>query len=141
MRGKEGRKQFFGVPVQFISLDDLLTNSVLWVGDSDLTDLSGIEHSKARKIGCNKPSSDFWLAHSRLPGRSCAQSGQAPLDTPELRAADSLQLAAALTRCRQRRAKRFVCADQTTLQGRNSGWFLRPEFSRAARLDLVWNLY
>ena len=48
------------------------------------------------------------------------------LDTPELRAADSLQLAEALTWCRQRRAKRFCVRRSTTIQGRNSGWVLRP---------------
>jgi len=48
------------------------------------------------------------------------------LGTPELRDANSLQLAAALTWCRQRRAKRFCVRRSTTIQGRNSGWFLRP---------------
>jgi predicted nucleic acid-binding protein len=48
-----------------------------------------------------------------LPGDHVRDLATRLLDTHELRAADSLQLAAALTWCQQRPAKRdFVCADQ-----------------------------
>ena len=48
------------------------------------------------------------------------------LDTHELRAADSLQLAAALTWCQQRPARRnFVCADQPLSKvAATSGFFV-----------------
>jgi len=48
-----------------------------------------------------------------LPGDHVRDRARRLLDAHELRAAESLQLAAALTWCRQRPAKRdFVCADQ-----------------------------
>jgi len=48
-----------------------------------------------------------------LPGDHVRDLARRLLDAHELRAADSLQLAAALTWCQQRPAKRdFVCADQ-----------------------------
>jgi predicted nucleic acid-binding protein len=48
-----------------------------------------------------------------LPGDHVRDLARRLLETHELRAADSLQLAAALTWCQQRPAKRdFVCADQ-----------------------------
>lgn len=48
-----------------------------------------------------------------LPGDPVRDLAMRLLDTHELRAADSLQLAAALVWCQQRPAKRiFVCADQ-----------------------------
>jgi len=48
-----------------------------------------------------------------LPGDHVRDLARRLLDAHELRAADSLQLAAALTWCQQRTAKRdFVCADQ-----------------------------
>jgi predicted nucleic acid-binding protein len=48
-----------------------------------------------------------------LPGDHVRDLARRILDAHELRAADSLQLAAALTWCQQRPAKRgFVCADQ-----------------------------
>jgi predicted nucleic acid-binding protein len=48
-----------------------------------------------------------------LPGDHVRDLARRLLDIHELRAADSLQLAAALTWCQQRPAKRdFVCADQ-----------------------------
>ena len=47
-----------------------------------------------------------------LPGDDVRDLARRLLDTHELRAADSLQLAAALTWCQKRPAKRdFVCAD------------------------------
>jgi len=48
-----------------------------------------------------------------LPGDHVRELATRLLDAHDLRAADSLQLAAAMTWCRQRPAKRnFVCADQ-----------------------------
>lgn len=48
-----------------------------------------------------------------LPGDHVRDLARRLLDTHELRAADSLQLAAALTWCQQRPAKRnFLCADE-----------------------------
>jgi predicted nucleic acid-binding protein len=48
-----------------------------------------------------------------LPGDHVRDLARRLLDAHELRAADSLQLAAALTWCQQHPAKRnFVCADQ-----------------------------
>ena len=48
-----------------------------------------------------------------LPGDHVRELATRLLDAHDLRAADSLQLAAALTWCQQRPAKRdFVCADQ-----------------------------
>ena len=47
-----------------------------------------------------------------VPGDQVRDLARQLLDTHELRAADSLQLAAALTWCQQRPAKRdFICAD------------------------------
>jgi uncharacterized protein len=52
------------------------------------------------------------------------------LDTHELRAADSLQLAAALTWCQQRPAKRnFVCADQRLSKAAATSGFFVIELS------------
>jgi predicted nucleic acid-binding protein len=48
-----------------------------------------------------------------VPGDPVRDLARRLLDTHELRAADSLQLAAALTWCQQRPTKRdFICADQ-----------------------------
>ncbi len=48
-----------------------------------------------------------------LPGDPVRESATRLLDVHDLRVADSLQLAAAMTWCQQRPAKRnFVCADQ-----------------------------
>ena len=48
-----------------------------------------------------------------IPGDHVRDLARRLLDTHELRAADSLQLAAALTWCQQRPARRdFICADQ-----------------------------
>jgi hypothetical protein len=48
-----------------------------------------------------------------LPGDPLRDLARRLLDAHELRAADSLQLAAALTWCQQRPAKRaFVCSDE-----------------------------
>jgi len=48
-----------------------------------------------------------------VPGDHVRDLARRLLDTHELRAADSLQLAAALTWCQQRPARRdFICADQ-----------------------------
>ena len=47
-----------------------------------------------------------------LPGDHVCELATRLLDAHDLRAADSLQLAAALTWCQQRPARDFVCADQ-----------------------------
>ena len=53
-----------------------------------------------------------------LPSDSLRDLATRLLDTYELRAADSLQLAAALTWCQQRPVKRtFICADQRLSKG------------------------
>ena len=50
---KKVASSFFGVPVHFISLEDLLANKRALGRDSDLTDLvkSGVHAKKARKVG------------------------------------------------------------------------------------------
>lgn len=59
-----------------------------------------------------------------LPGDSVRDLAFRLLDSYELRAADSLQLAAALTWCQQRPARRsFICADQRLSQAAVSAGF------------------
>jgi hypothetical protein len=68
-----------------------------------------------------------------LPGDHVRELARNLLDTHELRAADSLQLAAALTWCQQRPARRnFVCADQRLSKAAAAAGFSVVEFSRVA---------
>lgn len=68
-----------------------------------------------------------------LPGDHVRDLARRLLDTHELRAADSLQLAAALTWCRQHPARRnFVCADQRLSKAAAAAGFSVLEFSRTA---------
>lgn len=68
-----------------------------------------------------------------LPGDPLRDLAARLLDTHELRAADSLQLAAALTWCQQRPAKRhFVCADQRLSKAAEEAGFQVLELSRTA---------
>lgn len=67
-----------------------------------------------------------------LPGDHVRDLARCLLDTHELRAADSLQLAAALTWCQQRPAKRnFVCADQRLSKAAEAAGFSVLELSRS----------
>lgn len=66
-----------------------------------------------------------------LPGDQLRDLAIRLLDIHELRAADSLQLAAALTWCQQRPAKRnFVCGDQRLSKAGASAGFSVVELSR-----------
>jgi predicted nucleic acid-binding protein len=66
-----------------------------------------------------------------LPGDHVRDLARRLLDTHELRAADSFQLAAALTWCQQRPARRnFVCADQRLSKAAAAAGFSVLEFSR-----------
>ena len=59
-----------------------------------------------------------------LPGDHVRDLARRLLDAHELRAADSLQLAAALTWCQQRPAKRdFLCADERLSRAATSAGF------------------
>lgn len=65
-----------------------------------------------------------------LPSDSLRDFATQLLDTYELRAADSLQLAAALTWCQQRPAKRtFICADQRLAKSAGAAGFSVVELS------------
>ncbi|HYW99175.1 MAG TPA: type II toxin-antitoxin system VapC family toxin, partial [Candidatus Elarobacter sp.] len=65
-----------------------------------------------------------------LPGDHVRDLAQRLLDTHELRAADSLQLAAALTWCQQRPARRdFICADQQLSKAATAAGFIVLELS------------
>ena len=67
-----------------------------------------------------------------LPGDHVRDLARRLLDAHELRAADSLQLAAALTWCQQRPAKRdFVCADQRLSKAAIEAGFSVLELSQA----------
>jgi predicted nucleic acid-binding protein len=69
-----------------------------------------------------------------LPGDHVRDLAGRLLDAHELRAADSLQLAAALTWCQQRPAKRdFVCADERLSKAAIAAGFSVLELSRAVR--------
>ena len=62
--------------------------------------------------------------HEVLPDDSIRELATASLDKYSLRAADSLQLAAALTWCQMRPAKRsFVCADQQLAHAADAAGF------------------
>ena len=66
-----------------------------------------------------------------LPGDSVRDLAMRLLDTHELRAADSFQLAAALTWCQQRPVRRaFVCADLRLSNAAKSAGFTVFELSR-----------
>ncbi len=66
-----------------------------------------------------------------LPGDQLRDLAMQMLDAHELRAADSLQLAAALTWCQQRPAKRnFVCADERLSKAAEAAGFLVLELSQ-----------
>ena len=66
-----------------------------------------------------------------LPGDPVRDLAMRLLDTHELRAADSFQLAAALTWCQQRPVRRaFVCADQRLSNAAKSAGFTVFELSR-----------
>lgn len=66
-----------------------------------------------------------------LPGDPLRDLAMRLLDAHELRAADSLQLAAALTWCQQRPARRnFVCADQRLSKAAEAAGFSVLELSR-----------
>jgi uncharacterized protein len=66
-----------------------------------------------------------------LPGDPLRDLANRLLDTHELRAADSLQLAAALTWCQQRPARRaFVCGDEHLSRAAESAGFSVLELSR-----------
>jgi hypothetical protein len=63
-----------------------------------------------------------------LPGDPVRELAKRLLDVYDLRAADSLQLAAALTWCQQRPAKRnFVCSDQRLSKAAMEAGFSVPE--------------
>jgi uncharacterized protein len=65
-----------------------------------------------------------------LPGDHVRDLARRALETHELRASDSLQLAAALTWCQQRPAKRdFVCADQRLSKAAKAAGFSVLELS------------
>jgi predicted nucleic acid-binding protein len=65
-----------------------------------------------------------------LPGDHVRDLARRLLDTHELRAADSLQLAAALTWCQQRPVKRdFVCGDQRLSKAAAAAGFSVAELS------------
>src|SRR5437764_15491439 len=65
-----------------------------------------------------------------LAGDHVCDLAQRLLDTHELRAADSLQLAAALTWCQQRPARRdFICADQQLSKAATAAGFIVLELS------------
>jgi predicted nucleic acid-binding protein len=65
-----------------------------------------------------------------LPGDHVRDLARRLLDTHELRAADSLQLAAALTWCQQRPLKRdFVCGDQRLSKAAAAAGFSVVELS------------
>ena len=65
-----------------------------------------------------------------LPGDHVRDLAQRLSDTHELRAADSLQLAAALTWCQQRPARRdFICADQQLSKAATAAGFIVLELS------------
>ena len=67
-----------------------------------------------------------------LPGEQLRDLATHLLDTYELRAADSLQLAAALPWCRERPSNRnFVCADERLSKAAESAGFSVLQFSRA----------
>ena len=67
-----------------------------------------------------------------LPGDQLRGLAMRLLDVYELRAADSLQLAAALTWCQERPSKRnFVCGDQRLSRAAESAGFFVLELSRA----------
>jgi uncharacterized protein len=69
-----------------------------------------------------------------LPGDQLRDLAMRLLDTHELRAADSLQLAAALTWCRQRPENRkFVCADQRLSKAASVAGFSVLEISGIVR--------
>lgn len=68
-----------------------------------------------------------------LPGDQLRDLAMRLLDTHDLRAADSLQLAAALIWCQQRPARRiFVCADRRLSKAADATGFAVFEFSRVA---------
>ena len=68
-----------------------------------------------------------------LPGDSLRELAMELLDVYSLRAADSLQLAASLTWCEQRPARRrFICGDKKLSQAANSIGFSVLELPRAA---------
>jgi uncharacterized protein len=68
-----------------------------------------------------------------LPADQARDLAAGLLDTHDLRAADSLQLAAALIWCQQRPAKRnFVCGDQRLSKAAASVGFSVLELSRSA---------
>lgn len=68
-----------------------------------------------------------------LPGDQLRDLAMRLLDHHELRAADSLQLAAALTWCRERPARRpFVCADTRLSKAAEAAGFNVIELSRPA---------
>lgn len=68
-----------------------------------------------------------------LPGDPVRDLATRLLDTHELRAADSFQLAAALVWCQQRPARRtFVCADQRLSKAAEAAGFTVFELSRVA---------
>ena len=69
-----------------------------------------------------------------LPGDQPRELAIQLLDEYSLRAADSLQLAAALTWCEQRPSRRkFLCGDQKLSHAAKSVGFTVMEFSRAVR--------
>lgn len=66
-----------------------------------------------------------------LPGEQLRDLAKHLLDIYELRAADSLQLAAALTWCQERPVKRhFVCADERLSKAAESAGFSVLQLSR-----------
>jgi len=66
-----------------------------------------------------------------LPGDALRDLAMRLLDSHELRAADSMQLAAALTWCQQRPARRpFVCADLRLSKAAEAAGFDVTELSR-----------
>src|SRR6266480_4498382 len=73
-----------------------------------------------------------------LPGDHVRDLAQRLLDTHELRAADSQQLAAALTWCQQRPARRdFICADQQLSKAATADGFIVLELSCAVPRSLT----
>ena len=68
-----------------------------------------------------------------LPGDPLRDLAMRLLDTHDLRAADSFQLASALIWCQQRPARRaFVCADQRLSKAAEAAGFTVFELSRSA---------
>jgi len=75
--------------------------------------------------------SEFRMLARRQPQRQCKwERPRHWLDMHDLRAAGSLQLAAALTWCQQRPARRrFICAESKVFQCRRGGRVFCPELS------------